>query len=392
MLRSSLNIPGSIMYDIERSLIAYIHFPFCRKRCSYCDFLSFDDREERISRYLEILKEEIRLKSSWETVSGRPVESIYIGGGTPSLIPPHPLAEVLSLFGESASPECEITVEINPESATEEFLRQGKDSGVNRLSIGVQSLNSEVLKTLGRIHSAEEAREVYFLARKCGFENLSIDLIFGCPGETFQQWQESLVSAVSLAPEHISTYSLTLEEGVSMLSRIESGELPEVDEDLNADKFDFAIDHLTASGYEHYEISNFCKPGFHSRHNWHYWGNGDYIGLGCGGYSYLNGERFRNTDDIDEYLRGDVIGQRFEVETTTASMGLRDDLFFGLRRIQHGVDLSELVRKRGEETVRSKYGEIQSLVKEGLLEKEGQRVRLTRRGLFLADEILMRLL
>jgi len=370
-------------------LSLYIHFPFCRSRCSYCDFHTHAGREQDIERYVAVLEREIALKSCSAKVVSEELSSIYLGGGTPSLMTPPQLTRLTECIFESFSiaSECEVSVEVNPESASEELLTRAKSIGVNRVSIGAQSFVPEVLKTLGRIHSVEDSERAYCLARAAGFQNISIDLIFGAPGETIPDWRKTLDQALKLSPEHISVYSLTLEPEVPMSSMIEKGVLPALDNDLAAEMFCLGIQNLKQAGYEHYEISNFAKPGCKCRHNWNYWCNGQYLGIGCGAYSYVSGERFRNTNDIDEYLE-DSFSERHDLQIRTPESGAAEDLLLGLRRIGVGVSL----KNYEQDTTESILSKLEEPMKEGLVERVDATIKLTEKGILFADEVLVSLL
>jgi len=286
--------------NVEAGLVPafYIHIPFCRKKCGYCDFVSADYADKTTDytdRYLQALSKEISFHFPLPT-SYFPL-TIYIGGGTPSVLSEKQIVflfkTILAHLTKCASEKIEITFEINPESITEQKLKILKDYGVNRLSIGLQSFNDMILKFLGRVHTVKDFLSCYESARKIGFKNINIDLIFGIPGQTVKTWQRTLKCALQLKPEHISTYSLTIEKGTRFF---ETG--LRKDDDADADMYEFAIHYLKKNGYHHYEISNFSrasKPGFECKHNINYWKNGEYLGFGLGAVSYIKGKRIKNS-------------------------------------------------------------------------------------------------
>ena len=282
----------------------YVHIPFCMKKCSYCDFnsyamCSFDIPEVSIKRYMEALLREVEIRSDAVGQIGAQVVTVYLGGGTPTCLPEDSL---LSLLGEisQAFPvahNAEVTVECNPRTIDYRKLKALRDSGVTRLSIGIQSLDDRLLARLGRIHDASDSIEVFHLARKAGFRNLNIDLIYGIPGQTMKDWEQTLDLAVGLEPEHISAYGLMLEEGTPLWDEVRAGTIEPCDEDLEIAMYYLAKDKLNLAGYEHYEISNFARPEYRCRHNIIYWKLEPYISLGAGAHSYVGRVRWSNLED-----------------------------------------------------------------------------------------------
>ncbi|MDD5687886.1 MAG: radical SAM family heme chaperone HemW [Elusimicrobia bacterium] len=395
----------------------YIHIPFCRKKCNYCDFVSADYAEKTADytdKYLNILVNEftsrLPAKDSVEGVEGFPL-TVYIGGGTPSLLSEK---QIIFLFEkivsnlmyrdfniidsrlrhsgmtispdvsfpprigvrgklqrESNLPKCEITFEINPESITESKLKLLKSYGVNRLSFGLQSLDDEILKYLGRVHTVDDFKKSYELAKKTGFDNINIDLIFGVPGQTMKTWEDTLVNVLQLNPQHISVYSLTVEEGTNFFRQNVVK-----DDDLDADMYKFAIGFLKKNDFQQYEISNFSKPGFECKHNINYWQNGQYLGLGLGAVSYIDGKRIKNTEDIKEYFNEEF---QYCVEELSDHKKVSESLMLGLRLIK-GITVSDEVKK--------KYSyKINNLKSMGLLSEQDNLIKLSSKGVMFANHV-----
>ncbi|MGH2603356.1 MAG: radical SAM family heme chaperone HemW, partial [Dehalococcoidia bacterium] len=270
----------------------YLHIPFCDHKCSYCDFNSYAGLDRLMPAFTEALVRELRL---WAPrLRGRRVPTVFFGGGTPSLTPLPDLARITQTIRAEyrLDPEAEISLEANPGTVDLAYLRGLREIGINRLSIGVQSLDDGELRMLDRIHDAGTAIEAYEAARAAGFDNVNLDLIFGVAGQTLAGWERTLRRAIALAPEHLSLYALTIEEGTALAAQIARGIAPEPDADLQAAMYERTQDLMAAAGYEHYEISNWCRPGFACRHNLVYWQDGEWLGLGPGAHSHLDGRRF----------------------------------------------------------------------------------------------------
>ncbi|MDD5627726.1 MAG: radical SAM family heme chaperone HemW [Elusimicrobia bacterium] len=343
----------------------YVHIPFCSGKCAYCDFTSFPGRAGDIPRYLAALEAEAALRGPLPAV-----ETLYIGGGTPSELGAAQIAELFARLPQGRY--AEVTFEANPESLDRDRLAALRRAGVTRLSLGFQSLDDTVLRRAGRRHSAEAARTAFRLARAGGDWSLSLDLICGLPGQDFSR---DLAAALALAPDHLSVYGLDLHEGTPLAR---SGFVP--DEDRGREMLELAIDRIAAAGLEHYEISNFAKPGHESRHNLNYWGAGEYVGLGCAAASHLDGERSRNTADLGEYLRQVESGVRplAESERLSGKAKLGERALLGLRRLA-GLRLDPVL----EGEFRAEWLDLE---RRGLVTRHGGRARLTREGLFLANE------
>jgi len=281
------------MSDKQNTLIAlYVHIPFCVRKCHYCDFNSFESESETIDSYLDSLGKEIDTLANQHTFT-----TIYIGGGTPTVLSVNQLRRLLhQLYSHALSPGVqEYTIEANPGTLTVDKVRLLKEYGIDRISLGVQSFRDEQLKFLGRIHSGIEAKNTFELLRNEGFKNINIDLIFGCPGQSLEDWEKDMQSAVTMNPEHISAYSLTYEEGTSLVERMENGMFRRLDEDIELEMYRSAMDFFQRNGYNHYEISNFARHGYECSHNQVYWNNNEYIGVGTGAFSFVMKEILRNT-------------------------------------------------------------------------------------------------
>ncbi|MDO9309340.1 MAG: radical SAM family heme chaperone HemW [Deltaproteobacteria bacterium] len=375
----------------------YIHIPFCVEKCGYCAFVSAKPWPGEIESYHELLLQEMRLAAA-DHESGQPLDSIYFGGGTPSLMQPRQVSRIIDLAAElfSLSPRAEITLEANPGTIDRERLQNFREAGVNRLSLGVQSFDDVLLRRLGRVHDAAQARHAFREARLAGFGNIGIDLIHGLPGQTFSGWREELREALALSPEHISVYGLTVEEGTPFALRYpeESPEIP--DDDRSAEMFETADTVLVEAGFEHYEIANYATDGYRSRHNSGYWRRDGYLGLGVAAHSLLrreHGYRFSNHDTLEEYGRELAAGRlpRRDQHQLNREDALAEFMFLGLR-LAEGVLADDFEREFGS-PLRSVYGTVlDELLRIGLLQQELGALRLTRRGLLLSNQVFARFL
>ena len=365
----------------------YVHVPFCVKKCRYCDFYSGPQDEETVRRYFDTLKSEIS-ESPW---SGRgiPVTSVFFGGGTPSAVKPGLIADTLNCLRDafSVAQDAEITLEGNPGTFTEEALKIYRTSGINRLSIGLQSTDSEMLRFLGRIHTAEDFEKSYDWARRCGFDNISIDLMSSLPGETPESFEKGLLKAASYEPEHISVYSLIIEENTPFYAlyggeRIDSSlpVLPSEDEDREI--YHRTGEILSACGYERYEISNYARPGYRSRHNTGYWTGEEYLGFGASAASLVSGKRFRNARSLF-YM--DMPYE--ECETLSPEDRMAEFFILGLRMTEGVRDRD--FRTRFGASFFDIYGEVLSKhISFGTLERENETVRLSAYGLDVANSVM----
>jgi oxygen-independent coproporphyrinogen-3 oxidase len=382
----------------------YVHVPFCSAICNYCNFNRglFDGDLKR--RYVDALLREIESagtadgagKAGGSALAYRSAEregadTIYFGGGTPSLLEPDEIAQIIAACEVSfdVARECEVTLEANPETVTRDRLAAFRDAGVNRLSFGVQSLRDDELRRLSRLHDAARARGAVAEARGAGFDNLSLDLMMWLPGQDVDAWLQSVDAAIALAPEHLSLYLLEVYPNAPLkdeMARASWSQAP--DEDAEA-MYLTALDRLDAAGFEQYEISNVARRGRHSRHNLKYWSDGEWLGFGCGAHSTRSGVRWKNTSSTEEYARRIGAGQETaeDVRRLTPDERLGDALFTGLR-VAAGIDLDTVGERYGVD-VWERFGrELEPFVAEGCLLHEGTRLRLTRRGMLLAHEVM----
>ncbi|MBI1922102.1 MAG: radical SAM family heme chaperone HemW [Geobacter sp.] len=371
----------------------YIHIPFCLKKCLYCDFNSFADAKVEREEYVDLLVREMKQRAG-ELPEPAEVPTLYFGGGTPSLLPVGEVARLIDaaarLFRLGAG--AEITLEANPGTVTREKLAGYRAAGVNRLSIGVQSVQDSLLERIGRVHTSAEAVAAVEAARAAGFDNLGIDLIHTLPGETVAMWEDDLRRCVDLAPEHISAYALILEEGTPLHGEAEKGGLVLPEEDVAVAMLELTSDFLVDAGYEHYEISNFAQPGRRSRHNQVYWKRGSYLGFGAGAHSLLRREtgdvRWGNVESLPEYRRRISTGRLPDDERQILSPreAMAEYMFLGLRLLE-GVDMREFSREFGATVASVWPGVADGLCRDGLLIEDGPLLRLSRRGLLLANRV-----
>ncbi|OGB88804.1 hypothetical protein A2625_02025 [candidate division WOR-1 bacterium RIFCSPHIGHO2_01_FULL_53_15] len=390
MTSSILHTP----YPIPQSL--YIHIPFCKRKCNYCDFVSYAGKEELIDEYVEALCNEINSPPCQSETNPPPslfkrggkeggeFSTIYFGGGTPTLLKPEHYERLLGFLKMIIifKKETEISMESNPGTINLDYLKEIRSLGINRLSIGVQSFNDVHLKTLGRIHNSKEAVQAYKDARAAGFENMNLDLMYALPGQTLEEWRTDLRQALSLNPEHLSIYNLQVEENTPFWNifktYIPQTSYPLPNEETELAMYEFTIKTLTDAGYHHYEISNFAKPGFECKHNINYWKNGNYIGFGAAAHSHLNGKRWANPDSLEEYIGSGSVVRNVEHPTSIDSSRAtdrQDSIFLGLRLLE-GLPKAKFA---GFEK------EIGELMRDGLLEEKNSNYKLTRQGLFLGN-------
>jgi oxygen-independent coproporphyrinogen-3 oxidase len=382
----------------------YVHIPFCTAKCGYCDFNSYAKQEHLVPSYTQSLLREAEL---WQSATrGRTVGTVFFGGGTPSLMP---LEEMRTLIdGLRAAfdivPDAEVTLEANPGSIDQPYLRGLRDLGVNRLSIGVQSFHDDELRTLDRLHTAQHALDAFAAARAAGFDNISIDLIFGLPEQSLERWQETLEQAVALAPVHLSCYALTVEEETPLANAISRGRTRAPDGDAQADHYEWTRDRLERAGYEQYEISNWSRPGRRCRHNLIYWEAREYLGLGAGAHSHLDGVRFSTAKLPQAYQS--LVDESFEArsidgdapmrqvvsgETITRELAMADALILGLR-LNDGINLAKFRERFAVDAMEQFAGQLSEPLAAGLVEIIDGRLRLTERGLLLSNEVFVRLL
>lgn len=365
---------------------AYIHIPFCLSKCHYCDFNSYPGMDSLFDEYVHALITEIERTQ----VSPDKLDTVYIGGGTPTVLTANQLGDILAAIVRSIglSENAEITIEANPGTIDESKLVQLRELNFNRLSLGVQSLDDDYLAMLGRAHDAKQAVDAYYTARRAGFDNISIDLIFAMPGQRLNHWENTLYSALGLEPEHISLYELTIEEGTQFANLCAQGELSLPEEDEQIDMYEMAIAKMREAGFEHYEVSNFARPGYRCRHNQVYWRNEPYYGFGAGATSYVSGNRAIRIKDPKGYATAIESGEDaidFS-ERLTGRAYLAETLILGLRMID-GIDLDELSTKT-QTNIRNEFSdEIESLISRGLIKHTNSRMRVTHKGLLLLNDV-----
>lgn len=365
----------------------YIHIPFCKRRCIYCDFFSTTQSEKKAD-YVHALVRELEMRKDY--VGNEEIETIYLGGGTPSQLSQEELEEIFTYIYKvyKVTLDAEITLEANPDDLTPEYVSMLRKLPINRISMGIQTFQEETLKLLHRRHTAQQAIEAFKRCREAGFKNISIDLMYGLPGETLETWKQDLQQAIDLHPEHISAYHLIYEEDTALWKLREEHQVEEADEDLSLTLFCTLIDELTRAGYQHYEISNFCLPGLHSRHNSSYWTGKKYLGCGPSAHSFNGVSRQWNVASLSAYIDG--IRQRkpdFEVEELDLYTRYNDFVLTSIRTCW-GMSLSHLRSMYGEELYRYCLRMAKPHLEQGVLEISEDILKLTRKGIFISDGIM----
>lgn len=362
---------------------AYVHIPFCTQICYYCDFSKVFIKNQPVDAYLQALIRE------FESYDIKKLRTLYIGGGTPTSITAEQLEYLLTNLTKHLDLSVleEFTIEANPGDLTEDKIEVLKNSAVNRVSLGVQTFNDKHLKQIGRSHNEAQIYSTISNLKKAGFHNISIDLIYALPGQTMEDVKENVAKAIALDIPHLSLYSLILEHHTVFMNKMRRGKLQLPKEDLEAKMFEYIISELEANGFEHYEISNFTKPGFESRHNLMYWDNAEYFGVGAGASGYLNGVRYRNRGPIQHYLKAVAEGNaRLAEEVLTKDEMMEEELFLGLRK-KSGVSIARFEEKFGL-SFEDRYGQIvRELCEQGLLVTDDKVIRMTKKGLFLGDTV-----
>ena len=378
----------------------YVHIPFCLRKCRYCDFLSAPQTDIDRERYVKALIREI--KTQKDCPAGRPVDTVFFGGGTPSVLSADQIGRIIDALREVflILPDAEVSLETNPGTADFEKLSAFKEAGINRLSMGVQSMHDEELHLLGRIHTAEQALEAFKTARAAGFDNINIDLMSALPGQTFDSWADSLRQAVEWRPEHISAYSLIIEPGTPFSALYEAGELPPLpDEETDRKMYHYTREYLAQHGYGRYEISNYALKGRECRHNSGYWTGHPYLGFGIGAASYVNGARFSNITDFETYSVEmekagipaeieQVYGKvRTEIHSLTEQEKMEEFMFLGLR-MTAGVKTSDFASRFGK-SLDEVYGDvIRRHLAQGLLQRTPEGFCLTERGIDVSNYVM----
>ena len=365
---------------------AYVHIPFCTQICYYCDFSKVFIKNQPVDSYLEHLLEEFR---SYDI---QKLSTLYIGGGTPTALSASQLEVLLDGLTKNLDLSVleELTIEANPGDLDADKIAVLKHSPVNRVSLGVQTFDNKMLKKIGRSHLEKDIYENIDRLKLAGFDNISIDLIYALPGQTMEQVKDNVAKAISLDIPHMSLYSLILENHTVFMNRMRRGKLPLPKEELEAEMFEYIIAELERAGFEHYEISNFSKPDFESRHNLMYWDNAEYYGIGAGASGYVDGVRYKNHGPIRHYLNAVEAGNaRITEEHLNQKEQMEEEMFLGLRK-KSGVSMTRFEEKFGR-SFEGIYGEIvKDLTQQGLMQIDGDRVRMTKRGLFLGDTVAER--
>ncbi len=369
----------------------YLHIPYCLHKCGYCDFNSHPENQKESVHYVEALLTELKNYST--TLKNYNVPTVFVGGGTPTILPSIQLKKIFDTIRQNfnLTPDCEITIEANPATIKLETLQEIRAAGYNRISIGVQSFDEKELQLLERVHNEEEIHSTVHRARSANFENLSMDLMFALPDQTIEKWQSHLKHAIAKNPDHLSTYNLTIEPATAFFKLHQKGKLCLPHEDLQLEMYKTTIQVLKDAGYSQYEISNFSKPGMESQHNINYWNNGEYLGVGAGASSYLNGERFKNINLPSIYIR--------EIETKASAIDSRErleplqamgeTLMLGLRLLK-GISI-DTFENRFQISFQKVYGKVvESLLNQELITLNQNRIALSKKGLFLADSVILK--
>ncbi len=370
----------------------YIHIPFCDHKCIYCDFYSIIT-SDNISSFLQSLKKEIKYYAK-NYSSNRIITSIFFGGGTPSLMQPEYLEKIISSIAENfnVSAEAEITMETNPGTVDKDKLRKFKTSGINRISIGVQSFNNDELKFLTRIHNNSTAVETLHIASEVGFENISLDLIFNLPGQTKKIWLSNLKQAIQLPIKHISTYSLILERGTILNKMVLDGKIKMQSDDHDADLYQTTVDFLTQNGFYQYEVSNFTKPGYECRHNNAYWQYKDYLGLGTSAHSFVDGKRWWNYSSLKKYIEEINTGGNAVANHEALSPEEFHNEYVMLALRSSGIKLNNYKNTFGDNWLTNNYSYLKKLENENFILFDDSNIKLTKKGYAVCDEILQNIL
>ncbi len=363
----------------------YIHIPFCKSRCSYCDFATDVWRSnDAVERYVTSLCSEIQ-NSKFKIQKS--IDTIYFGGGTPSLLDAGQAESILCAVRSRfwVTPEAEITMEMNPATVTPGTLAAYRALGVNRASFGVQTFDDNALKLLARGHDANDAKQTYKMLREAGFDNVSFDLIAGLPGQTLAAWESNLDEAIGMSPEHLSLYLLEIHEGTPLAEQVRSKRQPSPDAELAAEMYEMMLDRLAAAGYEQYEISNFSKRGFESRHNSKYWTLDPVYGFGVSAHTFDGKQRYANDCDTAKYV--DLIETAGTAEVTREQIDMASEFGFLGLRMEQGIDLTEYSKQFGKDLIADHLSEIDGLKDAGLIHIDGGRMRLTRKGKLFSNEV-----
>ena len=365
----------------------YIHIPFCISKCIYCDFNSIVIKSQVVDEYLKAVEKELQSATGKYSFT-----TVFIGGGTPTVLNEIQLDKLLSMIAKyvDVTNLKEYSIEVNPGTLSDEKTFIMKNSHVDRISIGIQSFNDRYLKLLGRIHSANEAKDVFFNLREKGFKNISIDLIYGYPAQTLNEWKKDLRECCNLGPEHISAYCLTYEEGTPIVEMTESGTLKKLSEEEELKMYEFTNDFLCDKNYNHYEISNFAKQGKECQHNTVYWENREYIGIGAGAFSYVNGERYCNIKSVKEYVSSVTSKKKLICFSEKLPQKERaSEILIMALRMTSGISRKEFIQRSGFDLNELFEKQLNNLTQAGLINYDDERIKLTKRGLSVADSIMM---
>lgn len=366
----------------------YIHIPFCVKKCYYCDFISYPNSYEVQEEYVDKLLKEIQ--DNQDLLKQNKITTIYIGGGTPSSIKPELIKKILNKIYEITkidnTENIEVTIEVNPGTVTKSSLQLYRNCGINRLSIGLQSTKNDLLQVIGRIHNYEQFLNTYNWAIEAGFRNINIDLMLGLPNQSINDLKESLEAVINLKPslKHISVYSLIVEEGTEIEKKLNNGELQLPDEEQERMQYKYVKNYLELQGYKHYEISNFSKPGYESKHNSNCWEQKQYIGIGVAAHSYVNNKRYSNTNSLKEYLNNSSKDIKVVHEEQDIQDMQKEYMILGLRKLD-GISITKFKEKFGENPIYLFRNQLQKLVQDDLIIVDLNNIRLTNKGLDFAN-------
>ena len=369
----------------------YLHIPFCKRRCIYCDFFYTTENDKKIT-YVQALSKELELRKDY--LDGEIIDTIYFGGGTPSQLEEKDFIQLFETIYKiyTINPKAEITIEANPDDLTPQYIAMLRTLPFNRLSMGIQTFKEDTLRLLHRRHTAAQAQQAYQHCREAGFQNISIDLMYGLPGETLEDWQKDLQTALQMRPEHISAYHLIYEEGTPLWNLKEAHQVEETDEDLSVSLFKELIHTLKSNGYEHYEISNFCRPGFHSRHNSSYWTGKKYLGCGPSAHSYDGISRQWNVASLSQYIQGIQKGTPYQEKEELDLYTRYNDFIITRLRTTYGIPTHILKETFGETLFDYCMRMASPHLKQGFLTLDNHIMKLTEKGIFISDGIMSDLL
>ena len=373
-----------------KELGIYVHIPFCKQKCYYCDFISYANKEEKTKEYVKCIQKEIEIESKKYSKDEYEITTIYLGGGTPSYISVLYIENIINVIklNYNVKDNAEITIEINPGTVNEEKILIYEKIGINRVSIGLQSTNDKLLKQIGRIHTYEEFLNCYKLVSKSKIDNINVDLMLALPNQTIEDLEESLQKVIKLKPNHISLYSLILEEGTKLEKMVSENIVKLPEEDMEREMYWKTKRILEKNGYNHYEISNFAKEGYKSKHNMNCWSQKEYLGFGVAAHSYVNRKRYCNINNIEEYVsnikKGKIENNRTVCEIQNTIDEQKEFMMLGLRKID-GIDIQEFKNKFVENPIYVFHKELEKLVNEDLVEIDLDKIKLTNKGLDFAN-------